>query len=86
MRLADLAAEAAEDGEALGMVIVGIPTVEGPRGPRGLEQREVPARYGREPRCADRAACAARAAAAREPMTTAAPAAPDDVEEVPSWL
>ncbi len=92
MRPAFLEDEAAEDGEPLGRVTVAVPTIEGPRGPRGMDIVEVPARYGYEPRCRDRRSCRNRAAAAKRPLPTGAPAAapapvaePEEEEAVPWW-
>jgi hypothetical protein len=79
MALADLEGEAKQDREPLGRVTVAMPVDESRNGPRALAYAEVPARYGNEPRCRDRAACAARVIADRSP----APA----VEEEPApWL
>jgi hypothetical protein len=88
MALADLEAEAREDGEPLGNVTVAIVDGEDRHQVRGLAYAEVPARYGHEPRCRDRDACRRRSAENRapEPMV-AAPATPArDEEEVVPWL
>jgi hypothetical protein len=77
MALADLEDEAKQDHEPMGRVTVALPESEGRHGPRGLTYVEVPARYGNEPRCRDRGACAARVAADR---------APKPVEEAAPWL
>jgi hypothetical protein len=81
MRLADLEDEAKEDGERLSTVTVGMPVGESRHGVRGIEYSEVPARYGREPRCRDRSACRLRAAQASAPPP---PAVVE--EEAPPWL
>lgn len=81
MRLADLEDEAKEDGERLGTVTVAMPVGESRTGVRGMEYSEVPARYGREPRCRDRDACRMRAAQQRDHVATFA----EPAEEVPPW-
>jgi hypothetical protein len=77
MALADLEEEARQDREPMGRVTVAMPDNDSRHGPSGMTYVEVPARYGREPRCRDRAACAARVVADRSPKP---------VEEPAPWL
>lgn len=77
MKLANLEGEASEDGERLGTVTVAMAVDDSRHGPRGMEYAQVPARFGNEPRCHDRAACRGRVAEAKR-----TPA----VEEVVPWL
>jgi len=63
--------------------IVSVPLVsaETNHGITGFEYPEVRERYISEPRCRDKAACAARVKALQPPA-----AAPADAEEGPTWL